>query len=197
MWTGYAVALLFAVANAIWALGMPAGAPEAEVLAFYEDRAGRIVVGGSVSLLSIAMLIPFAAALRQLLMTAGASDWLATTAFAEIATTVVRARAQLLFYVSRNAVRAPLLHQLDAFQRLRAITHHIPGADAIVWRNAFPFRDRAHCRQRLKIAVRSAEKQQPPAQFTEVFRQPFFYHVGKLGVKKTGKSKAAFQEYSP
>ena len=78
--SGVAVAVLFAGGNAIWALDMPdAGAPVAEVAGFYRDTADRIVVGASLSLLAIAALVWFAAALRDRL--AASDRVLATTAF--------------------------------------------------------------------------------------------------------------------
>lgn len=80
--SGIAAALLFAAGNAIWALGMPsAGTPVAEVLDFYGDRADRIVIGGTLSVLSIALFVLFAAAVRQVLIDAGGDEVLATTAF--------------------------------------------------------------------------------------------------------------------
>jgi hypothetical protein len=80
--SGLAFVLLFGAGNAIWALGMPsAGTPVAEVVDFYEERADRIVIGGSLSLLSIAVAVVFAAAVRQVLRDAGGDDVLATTAF--------------------------------------------------------------------------------------------------------------------
>lgn len=80
--SGLTAALLFAVGNAIWGLGMPsAGTPVAEVLDFYNGRADRIVIGGTLSVLSIAVFVMFAAAVRQVLIEAGGDEVLATTAF--------------------------------------------------------------------------------------------------------------------
>ena len=82
IWGGIAAAVLFAAGNAIWALGMPsAGTPIPEILDFYDERANRIVIGGSISLLAIAVFVLFAAAARQLLNEAGADEFLTTTAF--------------------------------------------------------------------------------------------------------------------
>jgi hypothetical protein len=79
---GLAAALLFAVGNAIWALGMPEdGTPAPEVVEFYRDRADQIVIGGSISLLAIAAFVFFAAALRRVLIDAGDEDVLATASF--------------------------------------------------------------------------------------------------------------------
>ncbi len=81
-WSGIAAGVLFSIANAIWALEMPEdGTPVPEVLDFYRETADRIVVGGSLSLISIAVFVLFAAAVRQVLIEAGAEDFLATTAF--------------------------------------------------------------------------------------------------------------------
>jgi hypothetical protein len=81
--SGIAGALLFAVGNAIWGLDMPEdGTAVDEVVEFYVDTADRIVIGGSISLLSIAVFLVFGAAMRQVLKDAGGEDFLATTAFA-------------------------------------------------------------------------------------------------------------------
>lgn len=80
--SGVAAALLFAVGNAIWALDMPEdGTTVPRVVEFYRDRADQIVIGGSLSLLSIAVFLLFAAALRHVLIEAGDEEVLATTAF--------------------------------------------------------------------------------------------------------------------
>ena len=74
---------MFTVGNALWGLGMPEdGTAVGEVLEFYEERGGRIVIGGSLSLLSIAAGLWFAAAYRQVLRDEGADDFIATAAFA-------------------------------------------------------------------------------------------------------------------
>jgi hypothetical protein len=79
---GIAAAVLFAVGNAIWALDMPEdGTAVPEVLDFYRDTADRIVVGGSLSLLSIAAFIAFAAGIRHMLIEAGADESVATAGF--------------------------------------------------------------------------------------------------------------------
>lgn len=81
--SGFATALLFSIGNAIWALGMPqGGAPAAEIIEFYADRSTRIVIGASISLLSIAALVIFAADLRSALIEEAPGDEpLATAAF--------------------------------------------------------------------------------------------------------------------
>ena len=52
-----------------------------ELVPYYEDRADRIVVGASLSLLAIAVFVLAAAALRRVLIEAEGDDVLATTAF--------------------------------------------------------------------------------------------------------------------
>jgi hypothetical protein len=80
--SGIAGALMFAIGNAIWALDMPEdGTPVPEVVDFYADMADRIVIGGSISLLSIAVFLVFGAAIYQVLRDAGGEDFLAMTAF--------------------------------------------------------------------------------------------------------------------
>ena len=80
--SGLAVAVLFGGGNAVWGLDMPSGGtPVGEVLDFYRDTADRIVIGASLSLLGIAAFLWFAAAVRQVLLDAGADQVLATTAF--------------------------------------------------------------------------------------------------------------------
>ena len=80
--SGLAVAVLFGAGSAIWGLDMPAGGASAdEVVGFYRDTADRIVVGATLSLLAVAAFLLFAAALRQVLVEAGADEFLATTAF--------------------------------------------------------------------------------------------------------------------
>ena len=80
--TGLAGAVLFAIGNAIWATEQPqAGDPPAELLAFYEDTADRIVVGGSLSLVAIALFLVFASGFRRTLTRADGDDVLGTAAF--------------------------------------------------------------------------------------------------------------------
>lgn len=78
-----AAAGLFAIGSAIWGLDMPdRGTPAEELLVFYEDKADRIVIGASISLLAIAIFLLTAAAFRRVLIDAHGDDVLATTAFA-------------------------------------------------------------------------------------------------------------------
>lgn len=77
-----AAAILFGVGSAIWGLDMPdRGTPGDELITYYEDRADRIVIGASMSLLAIALIVLAAAALRRVLIEAEGDDVLATTAF--------------------------------------------------------------------------------------------------------------------
>ena len=88
-WSGIAAATLFAIGNAVWALGMPSGGtPTDEIVSFYESRAVRIVVGASVSLLSLAVFVLFASALRSVIAWTSDDEVLATTAFAGLVLTV-------------------------------------------------------------------------------------------------------------
>lgn len=80
--SGLTAVVLFGVGSALWGLGMPEdGTAVNEVLEFYDERDDRIVIGGSLSMLSIAAGLWFAAALRQVLRDEGADDFLATAAF--------------------------------------------------------------------------------------------------------------------
>ena len=88
-WSGIAAASLFAIGNAVWALGMPSGGtPTAEIVSFYESRAVRIVIGASLSLLSLAVFLLFASALRSVIARMVDDEVLATTAFAGLIVTV-------------------------------------------------------------------------------------------------------------
>src|ERR1700736_992460 len=81
--SGMAFVVLFATGNALWWpwTGPGGGAPAAEIVDFYRDSSGGIVVGASLSLLALAAFLLFAAALRRLLTEAEGDDVLATTAF--------------------------------------------------------------------------------------------------------------------
>src|SRR5688572_20038711 len=80
--SGITGAVLFAVGSGIWGLDMPEdGTPVGEVVDWYADTADRIVIGGSLSLLSIAVFLVFAGAMRRVLAEAEGDDVLATTAF--------------------------------------------------------------------------------------------------------------------
>jgi hypothetical protein len=75
-------AVLFGVGSAIWGLDMPEdGTPVAEVVDWYHDVADRIVIGGTLSLVAVAVFLFFAGAFRRVLADAEGDDVLATTAF--------------------------------------------------------------------------------------------------------------------
>jgi hypothetical protein len=81
--SGIVGAVLFGVGSAIWGLDMPEdGTPVPEVVEWYADTADRIVIGGSLSLLSIAAFLFFAGAIRRVLADADRDDVLANVAFA-------------------------------------------------------------------------------------------------------------------
>lgn len=66
----------------MWAFDQPnANAPAGEIVAFYTDTSARIVAGGSLSLLSIALFVLFASGVRVILREHEGDDLLATAAF--------------------------------------------------------------------------------------------------------------------
>jgi hypothetical protein len=74
--------VLFSAANAIWAFEQPApGSSAPELIDFYTDLSSRIVVGGLGSLLSIAIFVVFASALRGILAELEGDELLANAAF--------------------------------------------------------------------------------------------------------------------
>src|SRR4051812_3370272 len=84
-WAGasaVATAVLFAAANALWAFQQPAqGAPGPEIVRFYEDLSTQIVVGGLLSLVSIALFVVFASAFRRVLIELEGDELLANIAY--------------------------------------------------------------------------------------------------------------------
>jgi hypothetical protein len=84
-WAGVsaiAAALLFAGANALWGFEQPEwGAAAPELVDFYEDLSGRIVAGGLLSLVSIALFVVFASALRGLIVAIDGNELFANIAF--------------------------------------------------------------------------------------------------------------------
>jgi len=84
-WAGLSAvgtAVLFSVANALWALEQPGpGASGPRLLHFYGDLSGRIVAGALLSLISIAMLVVSASALRSVLIELEGDELLASIAF--------------------------------------------------------------------------------------------------------------------
>jgi hypothetical protein len=74
--------IVFSAANAIWAFEQPApGSSGSELVAFYTDLSSRIVIGGLASLLSIAIFVAFASALRDILADLEGDQLLANAAF--------------------------------------------------------------------------------------------------------------------
>jgi hypothetical protein len=74
--------VVFSAANAIWAFEQPApGSSAPELIDFYTDLSSRIVVGGLGSLLSIAIFVVFASALRGILAELEGDELLANAAF--------------------------------------------------------------------------------------------------------------------
>lgn len=74
--------LLFAIANALWALEQPAaGATGSELVAFYDDLSGRIEAGALLSLIAIAIFVVFASALRLVLRELDEDELLGDVAF--------------------------------------------------------------------------------------------------------------------
>jgi hypothetical protein len=74
--------VLFSAANAIWAFEQPApGSSAPELIDFYTDLSSRIIVGGLGSLLSLAIFVVFASALRGILAELEGDELLANAAF--------------------------------------------------------------------------------------------------------------------
>jgi hypothetical protein len=79
---GLTAAVLFGAGNALWAFEQPrAGAPAEEIVVFYGDNATGIVVGASLTLVSIPAFVLFASGVRAILREHERGDLLATTAF--------------------------------------------------------------------------------------------------------------------
>ena len=79
---GLAAAVLFMAGSGIWALDQPtAGAPAEEIVDFYSDASTRIVIGGSLSLVAIALFTVFASGLRLILREHDVDDLFGLTAF--------------------------------------------------------------------------------------------------------------------
>jgi hypothetical protein len=77
-----AAVALFAIANALWALEQPdPGASATQLVSFYEDLSERIVIGALLSLVSIAIFVVFASALRSLLLEIENGELLANLAY--------------------------------------------------------------------------------------------------------------------
>ena len=82
--SGLIAAVVFSIGNALWAFEQPdQDAGSQELLAFYENTATEIQVGGTISLLAVPFLVWFGAVLRERLEAAGgAGSGLPLTAFA-------------------------------------------------------------------------------------------------------------------
>lgn len=79
---GLATAILFGAGSALWALDQPkAGASAPEILAFYEDNAMNIIIGGSLSLVSIGLFVFFVSGVRSILRAHDGEDLFPTAAF--------------------------------------------------------------------------------------------------------------------
>jgi hypothetical protein len=73
--SGVAFLLLFAIGSAIWGFDQPAiGADPGEIVDFYNGTSARILIGGSLSLVSIALLAWFGSILRDALTEAETDD---------------------------------------------------------------------------------------------------------------------------
>jgi hypothetical protein len=80
--SGLVFVVLFGAGNALWGFEAPeTGAPADEVLDFYTGTSDGIIIGATLSLLSIVAFAVFAAAVRRVLADAEGDDVLATTAF--------------------------------------------------------------------------------------------------------------------
>lgn len=74
--------VLFAAGNALWAFDQPdRGASAPELLGFYGDLSTRIVAGALLSLISIAIFVVFASALRSVLVELEGDELLANVAW--------------------------------------------------------------------------------------------------------------------
>lgn len=84
-WAGLsaiAAVLVFAAANVLWAFEQPApGASGPELVDFYGDLSDRIVIGAFGSLVSIAIFVVFASALRSVLIELEGDELYANIAF--------------------------------------------------------------------------------------------------------------------
>lgn len=75
-------ALLFAAGNSLWGFEQPErGASGRELVAFYRNASDRIVIGGALSLIAIAALVVFAAAVRGVLVELEEDELVGNVAF--------------------------------------------------------------------------------------------------------------------
>jgi hypothetical protein len=64
--SGLVVFVLFAIGNGIWSLDIPStDASPVELVDFYEERSTRIIIGASLSILSIVLFVWFSSLLRD------------------------------------------------------------------------------------------------------------------------------------
>jgi len=74
--------VLFTVANALWGFEQPdPGASGPRLVNFYEDLSGQIVLGAALSLVSVAVFVVFASALRSVLIELEGDELLGDMAF--------------------------------------------------------------------------------------------------------------------
>ncbi|MDQ3934977.1 MAG: hypothetical protein M3340_10165 [Actinomycetota bacterium] len=79
---GLAAAGTFLVGSGIWGFDQPnAGASAEEILEFYSDTSTRIVIGGTLSLVAIALFTIFASGMRLILREHDVDDLFGLTAF--------------------------------------------------------------------------------------------------------------------
>lgn len=79
---GLGTVILFGGGSALWAFDQPeAGASAREVVAFYSNTSTEIIVGGSLSLLAIALFVLFASGARAILREHEGDDLFSTAAF--------------------------------------------------------------------------------------------------------------------
>jgi hypothetical protein len=86
VFSGVGFALLFGVGNALWFFDLPAigvGEEPEPIAQFYVDHSGAIIAGATMSLISIALFLVFAAVIHRALADAdGPRAWLPTAALA-------------------------------------------------------------------------------------------------------------------
>lgn len=79
---GLGTVILFGVGNALWAFDQPHGGASArDVMAFYASDSSSIVVGASLSLVSVALFVLFASGAREILREHEGGDLFAMAAF--------------------------------------------------------------------------------------------------------------------
>lgn len=84
-WSALATAILFGIANALWVLDQPAfGASAEHLVRFYRAASGRIVTGGTLSLVSLAFFIVFGSAFRAVLVELEKDELHANMAFGSV-----------------------------------------------------------------------------------------------------------------